>query len=732
MIPIDSFPTKKLKGIEYKAGRVFPFGASIMYNGVNFSIYSKDATGCTLLLYHKGEEKPFVKIPFPDEFRIGDVFTMMVFDLDIDDFEYAYLMDGPFDEKKGQCFDKENPLLDPYAKAVSGRAVWGGEMHKYLDESDYTGLENILEEEMEEKTLKEKLRLKRQQGNRNTGFRGRVIMEDFDWEGDRLLNIPKKDLVIYEMHVRGFTRHESSGVKYKGTYAGICEKIPYLKELGVNCVELLPIFEFDELQNDFSVKGQKLYNYWGYSTVNFFSPKAGYAASGSLGMEVDELKYTIKTLHENGIEVILDVVFNHTAEGDEKGPVISYKGIDNRTYYLLTPDGHYYNFSGCGNTMNCNNAVVRSFIKDCLRYWVASYHIDGFRFDLASILTRNQEGAPMISPPILESLAYDAVLGRAKLIAEAWDAGGLYQVGSFPSWNRFSEWNGKYRDCIRKFIKGDADCAPELYNRIAGSEDMYPGKTPAVSINFITCHDGFTLRDLVSYNEKHNELNGEGNLDGANDNNSWNSGAEGETDDEEILNLRRRQMENLLTILFLSRGVPMLLSGDEMGHTQSGNNNAYCQDNETTWLNWKGLQTYNDFHNFVKNIISFRKAHPVLRSEDFFRGHNGTGYPELSFHSETPWQLDMKAPTHTFAFMYAEDHKKFRVKEDSYIYVMVNAHWEPHTFTLPIIPEGFTWHLVTESAGRSYPAGKEKDMGLPTEWTLGCRMTVVMIGKKRG
>ncbi|MBP3806074.1 MAG: glycogen debranching enzyme, partial [Oribacterium sp.] len=477
--------------------------------------------------------------------------------------------------------------------------------------------------------------------------------------------------------------------------------------------------------------GQKLYNYWGYSTVNFFSPKAGYAASGSLGMEVDELKYTIKTLHENGIEVILDVVFNHTAEGDEKGPVISYKGIDNRTYYLLTPDGHYYNFSGCGNTMNCNNAVVRSFIKDCLRYWVASYHIDGFRFDLASILTRNQEGAPMISPPILESLAYDAVLGRAKLIAEAWDAGGLYQVGSFPSWNRFSEWNGKYRDCVRRFIKGDGDSAPELYNRIAGSEDLYAGRTPAVSINFITCHDGFTLVDLVSYNEKHNEPNGESNLDGANDNNSWNCGAEGETNDEDILSLRRRQMENLLTLLFLSRGVPMLLSGDEMGNTQKGNNNVYCQDNEISWIDWTGLKKNGDFHSFVKNIISFRKAHPVLRSEDFFRGHNGTGFPELSFHSETPWQLDMKAPTHTFAFMYAEDHKKFGVKEDSYIYVMVNAHWEPHTFTLPIIPEGFTWHLVTESAGRSYPAGKEKDMGLPSEWSLGCRMTVVMIAKKR-
>ena len=699
MRSIDTYPTRQIKGLEYRAGRVLPFGTTLVEDGaVNFSVFSREASGCTLLLFHHGRQKPYVEIPFPEEFRIGNVYAMMVFGISIETTEYGYRFDGVNDPGKGLCFNRDRVVLDPYAKSVSGRSVWG-------------------------KAPKSE-----------SGFihRGQFILEDYDWGDDKPLELPMEDLVIYEMHVRGFTRDPSSKARYPGTYAGIVEKIPYLKSLGINCVELMPVFAFDEFEYSEDPLRKNLRNYWGYSTLCFFAPKAGYAASAPFGMEADELKNTIRKLHQNGIEVILDVVFNHTAEGNENGPVISYKGIDNRTYYLLEADGKYVNFSGCGNTMNCNNPVVRNHILDCLRYWVSSYHVDGFRFDLASILTRVKNGTPMMSPPLIDSLAHDAVLGRTKLIAEAWDAGGLYQVGSFPSWNRWSEWNGKYRDCLRRFVKGDAGCAPELYKRIAGSGDLYADRGPAASINFVTCHDGFTMYDLVSYNEKHNEANGEENRDGSNDNNSWNSGAEGDTEDEEILNRRRRQMENLLTILFLSRGVPMLLSGDEMGNTQSGNNNAYCQDNETTWLNWKGLQTYNDFHNFVKNIISFRKAHPVLRSEDFFRGHNGTGYPELSFHSETPWQLDMNAPTHAFAFMYAEDHKKFRVKEDSYIYVMVNAHWEPHPFTLPIIPEGFTWYLVTESAGRSYPAGKEKDMGLPAEWTLGCRMTVVMIAKKRG
>ncbi len=695
MRAIDSFPTNKLYGYEYRAGRVFPFGASIVEGAVNFSIYSKEAESCTLILFHKGDKNPFLKIPFPDSFKIGNVYTMMVFGLDIEDLEYGYLMDGPNDKCQGLCFDKTTPLLDPYAKSVSGRPTWG--------KKDYD--------------------------NSNFKFRGRVIMEDYDWEGDRLLNTPVKDLVIYEMHVRGFTQHESSNAKYRGTFAGICEKIPYLKKLGINCIELLPVFEFDELENTNIVDGQKLYNYWGYSTVNFFSPKAGYAASGPLGMEADEFKNTIKTLHKNGIEVILDVVFNHTAEGNADGPVISYKGIDNRTYYLLTPDGNYYNFSGCGNTMNCNNPVVRSTILNCLRYWVADYHIDGFRFDLASILTRNQDGSPMISPPIIDSIAHDAVLGSAKLIAEAWDAGGLYQVGSFPSWHRWSEWNGRYRDCLRRFIKGEGSCAPELYQRIMGSPDMYPGFNRTVCINFITCHDGFTLYDLVSYNEKHNEKNGENNQDGGNDNNSWNCGAEGDTDDQTVMSLRIRQMENMLTILMTSRGVPMLLSGDEFANTQFGNNNAYCQDNITSWLDWGNLKKFKDYNKYVSQLISFRKAHPVLRCTDNYTEENGTGYPELSFHSVKPWELDRNSDSLTFAYMYAEDHEKYPVKEDSFLYVMVNAHWEEHTFALPIIPAGFTWHLFCESGNRVYEPGQEKDMGTPDVWTVGPRMTIILIGK---
>ena len=695
MRAIDSFPTNKIKDIEYRSGRVFPFGASLLEGAVNFSIFSKEAESCTLLLYHRGDKKPYVKIPFPDSFKIGNVYTMMVFGLDIEDLEYGYIMDGPNNRQQGLCFDKTVPLLDPYAKSVAGRPVFGQE----CDETDFK-------------------------------YRGRVIMQDYDWEGDKNLNIPKKDLIIYEMHVRSFTRHPSSNVKYKGTFAGICEKIPYLKKLGINCIELLPIFEFDELENTRVYDGRRLYNYWGYSTVNFFSPKAGYAASGPLGMEVDELKYTIKELHKNGIEVILDVVFNHTAEGNENGPVISYKGIDNRTYYLLTPDGSYYNFSGCGNTMNCNNAVVRGCILDCLRYWVADFHIDGFRFDLASIMTRDQEGSPMMSPPILDRIAHDAVLGKAILIAEAWDAGGLYQVGSFPSWNRWSEWNGKYRDCVRLFVKGHAECAPEIYNRISGSPDLYPDKSVSSSVNFITCHDGFTLYDLVSYNEKHNEQNGENNMDGSNDNNSWNCGTEGDTDDPEVMKLRIRQMENMMSILMMSRGVPMILSGDEFGNTQFGNNNAYCQDNEISWLDWTYIDKYKDLYSFTKNLIAFRKAHPVLRNDSHYTGENGTGYPELSFHSVTPWKLDKNLKNLTFAFLYAEDHEKFNLRKDSFIYVMVNAHWEEHTFTLPIIPKDFNWHLFCESGGRSYPAGKEKDMGHPCEWTVGPRMTVILIGKQ--
>ena len=638
-----------------------------MHGAVNFSIYSREATACTLVLYHRGEEEPFVEIPFPDSFRIGDVYTMMVFGLNNETTDYGYRFDGPWDPESGLCYDPSVVVLDPYAKSISGRQVWR----------------------------------QKPDGVNESIYRGQIIPDDFDWEGDKPLEIPLNNLVIYELHVRSFTNHPKSGVRNRGTFAGLANKIPYLKELGVNCVELMPIFEFDEFENNRTFGGNELVNLWGYSTLGFFAPKAGYAASARMGMEVDELKAMIRRLHKNGIEVILDVVFNHTAEGNENGPTISWRGIDNRTYYLLGPHGSYFNYSGCGNTMNCNHAVVRNMILDCLRYWVTDYHVDGFRFDLASILTRDEDGNPMLTPPLLETLARDPVLGKCKLIAEAWDAGGLYQVGSFPSWHRWSEWNGRYRDCVRRFIKGDGAQAPELISRICGSDDMYAERGPEASINFITCHDGFTLYDLVSYNEKHNEANGEDNRDGCNDNDSWNCGIEGETSDPEVMALRFQQMKNMLTVLLMSRGVPMLLSGDEFANTQGGNNNAYCQDNEISWLDWRQLETNRELFTYVSDLIALRKAHPVLRAASFDTAHNGTGYPELSFHGTVPWQHDANTHTLMLACLWAEDHRKYGTEQDAYLYLVINAHWEDHVFELPIIPEGYAWHVTLQSSAEA-------------------------------
>ncbi|MBO5503825.1 MAG: glycogen debranching protein GlgX [Lachnospiraceae bacterium] len=698
MLLADSFPTYKIGSLEYRAGRVLPFGATIVENGgVNFSIYSREARSCCLVLFHHGCGEPFVKIPFPDEFRTGSVFSMLVYGINYETTEYGYIFDGEYDEKKGLLFDKDRVVLDPYAKSVSGRSVFG-------KKKDVPG---------------------------QFVHRGQIIRQDYDWEGDTPLRLPQDELVIYEMHVRSFTMHPSSGVRHRGTYAGLIEKIPYLKELGVNCVELMPVFTFDEFENEREVDGKKLLNYWGYSTVGFFAPKAGYAASAPFGMECDELKNMVKQLHRNGIEVLLDVVFNHTAEGGHGGPVISYKGIDNRTYYLLTPDGSYYNFSGCGNTMNCNNAVVRSSILDCLRYWVTDYHVDGFRFDLASILTRDQSGAPMVSPPLIESLSHDPVLDGCKLIAEAWDAGGLYQVGSFPAWHRFAEWNGRYRDCVRKFVKGGAECAQELISRVSGSPDLYSDRSPAASVNFVTCHDGFTLADLTSYNGKHNEANGEDNRDGSDNNDSWNCGVEGETSDAEILSLRRRQMKNMLTVLLTSRGVPMLLSGDEFANTQFGNNNAYCQDGEISWLDWNMLDENSDLYLYEKNLIALRKAHPVLRGGSFDFSHNGTGYPELSFHGLTPWNCDTGSSPLTIAWMYAEDSERYGTAEDAFLYVAVNAHWEEHTFELPIVPKGYRWYLSAESgSGKSFAPGEEQILKDCSEWALMPRSSAILIAKK--
>jgi isoamylase len=664
---IDVYPTHHQQGYDLRAGRVFPFGATVVPGGVNFSVCSSAATSCVLVLFQKGEHEPLVEIPFPDEFRIGNTWAMTVFGLEIETTEYGYRMDGPWAPERGQRFDASHVLLDPYARAIGGRAVWG------------------------------------KVPNWDDGFqhRGRLVFDDFDWESDRPLETPMEDLVVYEAHVRAFTQHPSSGVKFPGTFGGLREKIGYLKELGVNCIELLPIYEFDEFENSRTHPdtGELLLNSWGYSTVGFFAPKAGYAATGKFGMEVDELKGLVKERHKAGIEVFLDVVFNHTAEGNEQGPYISFRGLDNQTYYMLTPEGYYYNFSGTGNTLNCNNPVVRDMVLDCLRYWAAEYHIDGFRFDLAAILGRDPSGAPLANPPLLETLAFDPILAKCKLIAEAWDAGGLYQVGSFPAYGRWAEWNGRYRDAARRFLKGDEGVAGEMAQRLVGSPDLYSGRGTSASVNFITCHDGFTLADLVSYNEKHNEANGEHNNDGANDNQSWNCGWEGPTDDPGVNALRQRQIRNAVALLMVSQGVPMLLMGDEVGRTQQGNNNAYCHDNELSWFDWRQLEENADLLRFVRNLIAFRQAHPVLRSAWHLSGedYTGGGMPDVSWHGTQPWWADWSDESRTLAFLLAGDHARGGTVHDADIYVAANMHWEGQTFHLPAARNGERWHVAANT-----------------------------------
>ena len=662
---IDFYPTHEVGGIRFRRGRPLPFGATIVPHGVNFSVFSSAADTCTLALFRKHEPQPFIEIAVSREFRIGDVYCIIVFDLDYEDLEYGYRFSGPWDPGAGHRFDKTKILCDPYARVIGGRDVW-------RTQPDWSDIYQ---------------------------HRARLSFDDFDWGGDSPLEIPIKDLVIYEAHVRGFTAHPSANVSAPGTFGGLREKIPYLKSLGVNCIELLPIFEFDEWDNNrlHPETGELLLNYWGYSTIGFFAPKAGYAATGRLGMQVDELKNLIKELHRAGIEVMLDVVFNHTAEGDQRGPYISYRGIDNRTYYILTPEGYYHNFSGCGNTLNCNHPVVRNMVLDCLRYWASEYHIDGFRFDLASILGRDQSGAPLSNPPLLESLAYDPLLNKCKLVAEAWDAGGLYQVGSFPAYGRWAEWNGKYRDTIRRFIKGDAGLVSELAARILGSPDLYWNRGPTASLNFITCHDGFTLRDLVSYNYKHNEANGEWNNDGTNENYSWNCGHEGETNNPEVNVLRYRQMKNAASLLLLSRGIPMLLMGDEVGRTQRGNNNAYCHDATENWMDWNAEERESELLRFFRKLIAFRNAHPVLRSDRFFehRDYVGSGKPDLAFHGTRVGQPDFGGDSRCLAFLLCGKHAS---PEDDDIYVAINSYWDALPFEMPAAPEGVDWRVAINTS----------------------------------
>ena len=653
-------PLDVVEGFKIRPGFFRMYGACVASNGVSFTINSHGATRCTLLLFKPQAPKPYARIPFPDSYRIGDTYSMLVYDIKPDEFEYAFSFDGPYEPAKGLLFNEENVLLDPYSRAVTGQRKWG----------------------------------EKPEGGKDFEYRARVVKSSFDWGNIKQLEQPFEDLVIYEIHVRGYTKDKSSGVSAPGTFAGLKDKIPYLKDLGINAVELMPIFEFDEMESARVVDGVQLYNYWGYNTVSFFAPNTSYAFNEEHNHEGDELKSLIKALKENGIEVILDVVFNHTAEGNEMGPCFSFKGIDNNVYYMLTPDAHYYNFSGCGNVMNCNHPVVRSFIIDCLRHWAIEYRVDGFRFDLASILGRDQNGAPMANPPILESLAFDPVLGKMKLIAEAWDAGGLYQVGSFPAWNRWAEWNGRYRDDMRSFLKGDDGMAGNAITRITGSRDLYSPESRGhkASVNFMTCHDGFTLYDLYSYNEKHNEKNGWNNTDGDNNGHSWNCGAEGETDDPNVNGLRRRLIKNAFAALLCSRGPAMFFAGDEFCNTQFGNNNAYCQDNIISWLDWSRLEEFKEIHDFVRHMIQFRKEHPILRK---MTKPSSCQFPEISVHNGTPFNASTDYKTKLIGIMYAGRNEEDT--EDDIVFYCMNAYWEPLVMQLPVLPNGKHWHVDTNT-----------------------------------
>ena len=689
----------EINGFKVRPGFFDLNGASEFSCGVNFTVHTSHGTSCDLLLFHPDEEEPYAVIPFPESYKIGDVYSMIVYDLKAEEFEYAYCVDGPYDEKKGLLFDKTKILLDPYAQAVAGQQVWGKK--------------------------------------RTRTYHAKVVRDTFDWGVQPQSSREMSDLIIYELHVRGFTQHPSSGVKHPGTFAGLKEKIPYLKELGINAVELMPIFEFDEMINAREVDGKQLVEYWGYNTVGFFSPNASYAAAEEVNNEGTELKELIREFHENGIEVILDVVFNHTAEGNEQGPFFSFKGFDNNIYYLLTPEGHYYNFSGCGNSLNCNHPVVQQMILECLRHWTVHYRVDGFRFDLASILGRDEDGMPMNNPPLLRSLAYDPLLRNVKLIAEAWDAGGLYQVGNFPASKRWAEWNGQYRDTMRGYLKGDFWEANSAAWRICGSGDLYGGYYSEGNnnyagynscINFLTCHDGFTLYDLYSYNNKHNEANGWNNTDGANDNRSWNCGMEGDTNDPEVLKLRYRMIRNACAILMCSRGTPMFFSGDEFGNTKFGNNNSYCQDNEISWIDWSLLKKNKELFEFFKFMIAYRKKHPVIRKK---LDNAVCGMEGMHAHDVNADRMEVSQNAKTLAVSFAGyDRKKCK---DDLVYVAVNAYWKEVRITLPNLANHGAWYLSVDTYGDEngkycYEEGEE--IRIDHEYVMKPRSIVVFTGRQ--
>src|SRR5262252_3436736 len=636
-----------------KAGHSAPLGATVVDGGVNFSLFSRSATGVELLLFDRADDgRPARVIPLdPVANHTYHYWHVFVPGLRAGQL-YGYRVQGPFDPAHGRRFDPAKVLLDPYGRGVVVPQHYSRDAARRAGDNAATAMKSVV-----------------------------VDVHTYDWEGDTPLHRPSSRTIVYELHVRGFTRHPSSGVaeQLRGTFAGLIAKIPYLQHLGITAVELLPVFQFDA-QN--APPGQV--NYWGYAPVSFFAPHQAYSSRQDVLGPMDEFRDMVKALHRAGIEVILDVVFNHTAEGDQQGPTLSFRGVDNTTYYMLENDGaRYANYSGTGNTLNANHPIVRRMIIDSLRYWVEVMHVDGFRFDLASILARDAAGQPLPNPPVLWDIESDPVLAGTKLIAEAWDAAGLYQVGSFigDSWK---EWNGRFRDDVRSFFRGDEGAVGRLADRLLGSPEIYghEEREAEQSVNFVTCHDGFTLNDLVSYDHKHNEANGEDNRDGANDNRSWNCGIEGLTDDPAVERLRNRQVKNLLTVTLLALGMPMILMGDEVRRTQHGNNNAYCQDNETSWFDWTLVEQHADIYRFV-TLLNARR---VLRGVEIERQPVSLNRllreAQKAWHGVTLDQPDWRACSHSLAFSAELRREQLR------IYVILNAYWEPLDFELPLLDEG--------------------------------------------
>lgn len=643
-------------------GKPEPLGATFYPDGVNFAVVAGHATEIRLILYYAQDDNPCDEIVLDAKInKTKDVWHVYVYGLSMG-MRYGYRAFGPKDQQ--HCYNEACVLIDPYAHAL-------GVPGQPLEQSNTWGWD------------------KPKPSNKQPARFSILTSTEFNWENDCHPKIHPSDLIIYELHVRGFTQHISSNVSCPGTYSGIIAKLPYLKELGINAIELLPIAEFDE--NDHMHRnpetGEKLRNFWGYNTIGFRCPKAAYAVQHAQSGQIKEFQTLVKACHAAGIEVILDMVFNHTAEGNQHGPILHFKGLDNCVYYILS-HGNYRNYTGCGNTVSANHPTTTRLILDCLKFWVTQFHIDGFRFDLASALTRDTNGHPLSDPLLMRLMTQDPILQNTKLIAEAWDAGGLYQVGSFPGYGRFSEWNGKFRDDIRSFMKGDNGFSHAVSLRLLGSPDLYQGsnRPPFHSINFVTCHDGFTLHDLISYNQKHNQANGEGNRDGTNDNRSWNCGEEGPTSNVQVYNLRQRQAKNFLTLLMLSQGVPMLLAGDEFGRTQNGNNNAYCQDNEISWVNWDLLNRNRNLFRFTKELIALRNRHRVLRSRQF-------GEPRVHWHGTKIGQPDWAFHSHSLALTI-----EALSPQDYEIYIAINAYWEPLEFQVPSAMKQKPWRIVINTA----------------------------------